>query len=229
MYIEDVKQRMNEQRDLMDQLARDNFRLRSEPNLSFAEAPANSYRNITTENKHELKSYDGHTKRYNLRTPTREPLDNMRHLYPETDLAIDSEPSFSPLQRHTHRPKAADGYQRLRNKQWVDSLYEDGKQKQLARSKSAFLTQKEAEELKECTFHPRIKHNFLISNDYHDSTSKLIEKLSKEPTKEKAKLDKIKREFREKRECTFSPKLVANRTARSSRSRSVFDELYQEK
>lgn len=120
-----------------------------------------------------------------------------------------------------------DGYNRLRNKQWVDNLYENGKQKLMSRSRSVYMSLKEAEELKECTFHPRIKHTSAMKKEYHNSTKSLVLELNKQPLKEKANQYKRVKEEKERKECTFTPQLVADQ--RQCRSRSVFEELYGEK
>lgn len=60
------------------------------------------------------------------------------------------------------------GFKRLRNKQWIDNLYQKGKEKQQARSRSTFLTSQDAKDLKECSFHPKITHAF-ENNGYHST------------------------------------------------------------
>lgn len=59
--------------------------------------------------------------------------------------------------------------------------------------------------------------------------NKLIERLSRVPLKEKARIDKYKRNFEQERECTFIPKLTRWKSQFKGRSRSIFNELYEEK
>lgn len=158
--------------------------------------------------------------RYQLRNMSPYSVDkDTRFLNPEIE---DARATETPSPRKSNSPKTLlrskpatptnfyyDGYNRLRNKQWVDNLYENGKQKLMSRSRSVYMSLKEAEELKECTFHPRIKHNLSLKKDYHNSAKSLVLELNKQPTKEKAKEFKRIKEEEERKKCTFTPQLIS--------------------
>lgn len=161
-------------------------------------------------------------KRYNLRTPK----------------------SPSPVIPPVSTVPSQNGFKRLKNKKHLDRLYLQGKQKQLARSQSALLTHKEVSELKNCTFQPRIKYTSSTIQD-PKSREQVFGELYKQPQREKAKLDKFRRDHKQSLECTFTPKVnrrhphhhsknSRNRSQNKNsqtfkgRSRSVFDDLYQE-
>lgn len=128
-----------------------------------------------------------------MRTPVKDNReDGLKYLQPETDLMTPSDISPQSTRKASFKPR--DGYQRLRNKQWVDRLYEKGKQKTLARSRSAYISLKEAEELKECSFHPKIKHNYEHQDGYHNNSQKLLNRLTQPPAREKARLEKLKKD-----------------------------------
>ena len=181
------------------------------------------------------REYESHSKtqdnfkRYTLRTPTHESATrNTQSLYPDVTNVSYNASSPSPTSKYTVRDSYMNGYRRLHNKQWIDSLYEEGKRKLQARSKSAYMTMKEAEDLKKCTFQPRIKHTQRNENSYHRNKSTHIHSLSQKPVREKAHLERIKRELKGLKECTFTPKLMTSKSTRDNRSKSVFDSLYQE-
>ncbi|CAI2359443.1 unnamed protein product [Moneuplotes crassus] len=126
--------------------------------------------------------------------------------------------------------RQADGYKRLKNKKHIDRLYNNGKQRQLARSKSALMTNHEAKEFRECTFQPKIKHQYDDKLDcYHEDEEMLVQRLTEPPKRERAKLNKYKREADEHKKCTFTPRIKRTSSQAKGRSRSVFDSLYSEK
>ena len=229
---------IKENSEFIERLTYENFRLKSEPNHSYRDGyrDTNLY---SSPNFKETKSLNTQRNRYQLRNASPYSVDkDFRFLNPEIEDAVISE---SPTPRKTASPTLMlrsksttpsnfyyDGYDRLRNKQWIDNLYENGKQKLMSRSRSVYMSLKEAEELKECTFHPRIKHNQLVKKNYHNSVKSLIWELTKQPTKDKARELKRIKEEEERRKWTFTPKLSTDNT-RQCRSRSVFEELYGEK
>lgn len=105
-------------------------------------------------------------------------------------------------------PEHSGGYKRLKNKRHIDRLYNNGKlpsqhlgrERQLARSKSALMTSHEAKEFRECTFQPKIKHQYdRILDQYHEDDHMLVSRLSEAPKREKARLNKYKREAEEQK------------------------------
>jgi len=133
-----------------------------------------------------------------MRSSQKSPNSKVEYLEPTTELASTSQYSESPEKSSETN---FNGYRRLRNKQWVDNLYEKGKQKQQARARSAFITEKEATDLKECTFQPRVNYNHEYKMpEYHSTKKKLVDRLSKMPVKEKARLEKHRREMEKERQ-----------------------------
>lgn len=158
-----ANQQIKNHAEFIDRLAHENLKLKSEPNMSFADKHKEDFMNCSPKFKGECRSQNSAHKRYHLRAQSPYSTDrDFRFLYPETENARYSESPSPRSKKDSPRNGYADSYSRLKNKQYIDKLYEKGKQKLLSRSRSVYMPINEAEELKECSFHPRVKHNLRL-------------------------------------------------------------------
>ena len=244
MYIKDANKQA-------DQAAMENFELKGQRNLAFLEDDQRYLNTIRSADvgvgsgmtpnhlNNELRTHYSPCKRYNMRVNSPSIHTNYsKSLMPQTYRIPSPVEKYSESEKSVVKSSSDSKYKfleyeesvsrrNLRNKQHIDRLYENGKQKMLSRSQSNFMSYKESKDLQECSFHPKVKNSYKINNPYHANTRNLVSELHKRPTRDKSMEYKYERDSKIAKECTFTPK-VGRVSSGQNRSRSVFNQLYED-